>query len=403
MNQTTTDNNPSSITTTAAVTWNDYYANMKELEGFESQANSKKRLIIQNIRDCVEKLVLTGAISIKQDQIAIYVWNKLLEKGIKYTKSHFYSEFTPEQKRNYTQSSQGNNHHHSHKWKIITDNKNGRWENCDCGANRINDIEQVTYYEDSNEEKQKPLFEIVYPDGPEFKLLDLYEEISQNNIRIIKMIRKKTSINKTVMTKQIGKKNSEDEKEKRQNDIERLVHQRIKVLKDDINLIDKPKTLLKKANAIIVNQLYAMKYFDDRSSLLYWQKLMARLAVYIGYDQNTIARTVNISSKHMKLNIMDMLPGSDQLLHDIEWFDRCPNPDCGIILKDYFESKISDFRTGKKLDEIEDYELEPLILTGYQKQNSELRQKIRELKKYNATTTTAAASSSSSSAASASH
>ena len=358
--------------------WQSYYASINELVGFEERADAKKRVIICDIRDCVVKLVLSNLISIREDQIAIYVWNQLEEKGIKYSKGHFYSEFEENQKRNYSKSSIGNSH--KHKWKILSDTKNGLWETCKCGTNKIDGIEQADAVNTEEKQKSRQVSEVVIPKNIQYELLLMFEEIAYNNIKIIKMIRQKTSINKTILTKQTDKKLTQSEKDKRENDVETLVNKRIKIVIDGINEMGNPGTILKDANGVITQQLQAMKYFDDRASLTHWQKLMAIFAVAIGYNQNEIAKTIGITAKHMKINVMEAKSGANTLLQDLNWVNRCPNPDCGIVMSDYVESKINNFKAGKSLGDIEDFELEPLLPTGYQKQVIVLQEKIRKLK-----------------------
>ena len=357
--------------------WQSYYSSIKELEGFEQEANAKKHTIICEIRDCVVRLVLSGLISIREDQIAIYIWNQLEEKGIKYSKGHFYNEFEESQKGKYTKSSQRNSH--EHKWKILSDNKSGLWENCKCGTNRIDGIEQADAVNIEEDQKARQVSEIVIPKNIQYELLLMFEEISYNNIKIIKMIKQKTSINKTHLAKQIDKKRIQSDKEKRENDVKNLVNKRIKIVIDGINELGDPGAILKDANGVITQQLQAMKYFDDRASLKHWQKMMARFAVSIGYDQNEIAKTIGVTAKHMKLNVVEVKSGANTLLQDLNWVNRCPNPDCGIVMSDYVESKINDFKDGKNLGDIKDFELEPLLPTGYQKQVIILQEKLKQL------------------------
>ena len=358
--------------------WKNYYTSIKELEGFEEQTDIKKRDIIRDIRDCVDKLVIAGSIAIRRDQIALYIWNQLSDKGIKYSRGHFYNEFEPEQKGKYNKSSQGNKHNHS--WKIISESKHGLWENCLCGVSRIDGIEQVAKVYDEQEPKTRPISEVITPDNPQFEILSFFEQISYNNIKIIKMIKQKTSINKTRLAKQTSKKRTQVEKEERENDVEKLINKRIKIVVDSIDKIGKHEKLHKNVNGVITQQLQALKYFDDRASLKHWQKLMAIFAVSIGFDQNEIAKTIGITAKHMKLNVMEEKSGSNRLLKDLDWFNRCPNPECGIDFADYAESRISDFKNGRSLEDAEDYELEPMLLTGYQKEAYELKQQIKKLK-----------------------
>lgn len=86
-------------------------------------------------------------LQIKENQISIYVLNILQERNISYSKGHFYDLFLENQKRNYSNVSKDTIH--QHEFKIISENENGKWEQCACGTNKINDIEQIDQSEEN--------------------------------------------------------------------------------------------------------------------------------------------------------------------------------------------------------------------------------------------------------------
>lgn len=117
---------------------------------------------------------------------------------------------------------------------------------------------------------------------------------------------------------------------------------------------------------------------DGRQSVTVWRKAMAVLAMSIGYDSNEIARFLDVTAKHVKNNIYGR---KSDILQYLEWFDRCPNPDCGIRLSEYFDGMARRFRLGTELPEAGSLEIEMLRVTGYQAENLRLAREVKRLER----------------------
>ena len=347
--------------------WNEYHDRMKELEGFENENNITKKLIVTAIRDSVHKLQQLNLLPIKENQISSYIKNLLLDRGITVAEGYWSGLFPDNMKRNYTNPNADK--YHTHRWitqlKAVSGNV---WELCGCGKSRINGILQESV---SNPEMVKPdrLHEIITPKGIEFEALDLMETIAKNNIKIIHLIRQKTSMNMT----NINKQHTNPDKIHK---IQLNVNRRIKIYKKSITAWRDPKELMKWFNHTISTQLQAIKYFDDRASMTYWEKIMSYLAGEIGYDMNSIAKMLNVTSKHMKLHVITD-ETKDSYMQYLDWFGKCPG--CGMRLKDLAETMIKQFKTNKPRPQITGMEAEGLTLNTWQKQVITLKRENQKL------------------------
>lgn len=374
--------------------WNSYNENLNALDTFEKQGDTKKKTLIENLRDSVLKLVDVGKIAIPQNQVANYVWTQLHERNIKYEKSHFYRLFSENHKRKYTKSVNGHNGKtgtHKHDWlKVKSSKKHGVWKQCDCGANMIDNIEYIPaaekntgdeYNAASAATQPRKISEAIQPTGTPFEIIDRLIEVSQNNIRLLKMVKSKCTIHKTDIKKQVAKCIDMTEEERTES-IKNQVGICINAVTAEITALaakseNTPKTLLWHINKNITRQLHALRNLNFRTSITAYEKMMAKFAVCIGYDQNDVADFLGITTKHMKLNVLHDGNTRNSVLKDLEWFGRCPNPDCGISLKDYCEDRIDQWQQGTPITDAEDFELEPLLPTGYQKQVIRLQKKIK--------------------------
>ena len=216
------------------------------------------------------------------------------------------------------------------------------------------------------------------PEGIEFEILELFGTISKYNASILAQIFVKTTFDKdAILRSKLGK--TDEERADRLESARELIEGRRKIIKEQLEEFFKTKDLKKvkpKLQRIITEQKKLETYFDDRMSLTHFQKVMAKFAVDLGYDKNEIARFLQITSKHMKVNIY-----AEEVSHDLllllEWFDRCPG--CGVKLSEIIESKIEDRKKEKPLEYF-DYEIEPLKMTSYQEQYAKVKEDNRLLK-----------------------
>lgn len=350
--------------------WDRYHTSLKELENFESHTMEKKSDIIITLRDSVTEMVKAGVLNIRMDQVSAYVKNKLYDRGIMFSVSYWSELFHDSQKREYNKKSSET---HQHKWEKVAKTKRGLWERCvTCGVNRIDGIIQEPSLKENNIQPEK-VIEVKTPEGIEFDLLTYAKAISQNNIKIINMIRQKTNINYTAIEKQIRNKSS-DSKEQRIEDIKKQSAKRIENFK---KAVKNPKKLESEMKKIIEIQLKALKRFDDRASITYFEKIMAYYAVTMGYDRNDIARMLNITTKHMKVNVLEQ-SATNMYLDTLKWLERCPNPDCGVNLKDTLEIVIHNRGKPNLPASIDP---EPLLPTGYQREVILLKAENKRLRR----------------------
>ncbi|MGI9567080.1 MAG: hypothetical protein ACR2LL_08730 [Nitrosopumilus sp.] len=361
--------------------WSNFHEALNELQVFESKNDVTKKQIISRIRDNVVILVDAEKIPIKMNQVKVYVENILDERGITISKAWSSELFEPHQKRNYSKSSEPNIH--EHQWDLIAENPQlGKWESCHCGANRLNGIlQQDVEIPSLDETKPTPIAEVIEPKGTEFEILKGERAVAQNLVTLIDMIIQKCTINKTVIQKSLKDK-PQYRIDERMQEATKLSEKRIQTVQEEVKKLGKPEEQLKQIKSLIADQLSAKKKLNDRKKITRFEKVMVKLAISLGYSKNYVAGILNITPKHIKNDILasenPSSHGQNTLLEEFEWFGRCPNPDCGIILKDYYDEQIDNYRQGKSIEE--PFDLEPLLATGYASQVVQLSQQLKKVK-----------------------
>ncbi len=225
-----------------------------------------------------------------------------------------------------------------------------------------------------------------YPEGIAFEILELCNIITKNNKINYENIINKTKFNENSILK-LKKSTVDSDRRARLKDAKKLINTRRKAVERQVqkffNDVDLEKIKTELSQTIAEQEKLAI-YFNDRMSITLFQKVMARYAVDIGFEQNHIARLLNITSKHMKINIYSDETKEEHLLA-IKWFDSCAN--CGVNLSEFYESKVKQFRKRKSL-KFKNYEIDLLKTNSYQKQiislkkeNFDLKQKLKGLNK----------------------
>lgn len=219
-----------------------------------------------------------------------------------------------------------------------------------------------------------------FPEGIEFEILSLYNVISKNNQTINSNIFAKLTFDEGMILK-TKSYNVDTDRRNRLTNAKNLIESRRVIAIEQIQKFYKDKDLKevkKELQKIVSDQEKTSIYFDDRATLTHWEKIMGYVAVQLGYDQNNIAKILGVTAKHMKINICSKF-ASFELLKKLRWVQRCPNPDCGIELHEFLESKMNDFKNGKSIN-TDVFEIESLVVTGYQAENLRLVEEISKLK-----------------------
>jgi len=367
--------------------WNDLNEAKKELEELERKNQEPKKELIIRIRDKVEILVLADKIKIDENQISDKVKSILIDAGVTYSKGHWYELFKPSQikKRNYSVAPQGAIH--EHEFKIVTESSAGKWEKCNCGTNRLNGIEQLDKHEDNDLEedtaKNTSIRETMRPEGISFDYLKLKREQFSQCIHAIDTIFQKCTLDITSIKKQTTENKKrrapQIEYEKLYNSTKLLVDKRTKIVTDELKDIDNIKiSEAKKALAEIMNSI---KKLNDRTKITSYEKAVAKILINkFGYLNGDIASILNITTKHVKNNILKLNTKSphdqDGLLEQLDYLVRCPG--CGLGIADYFENQYESFKQGKPIHD--DFDLNSFPLPTYAEQVIDLKQTIRKQK-----------------------
>ena len=220
-------------------TWKNLHDAKVELETYESRDSEKKKEIIARIRDSVRILVYTKSIPIKKSQTMAYCSNILSEKNISYSKGHISELFNDDEKRNYSKSSQGNIH--EHEFDIISESDGQKWEQCQCGTNRINGIlqENVKDAEESTPHKET-IREIIEPNGINFEYLKQTRELFSQYLHAIDLIVHKCTLDITAIKKQTTehkrRKAPQIEYDKLLESSKALVEKRINIVNEELGV-----------------------------------------------------------------------------------------------------------------------------------------------------------------------
>jgi len=367
--------------------WTNLRSAETELEQYDTINSEKKKELIERIRDNVQILVTAKSIPIKENQISSYVLNILEEKGVSYSKGHWHELFKEHQKRNYSNSPKGEIHEHD--FKIISDNPtNGKWEQCDCGINKINNIIQIDQSIENNDDTNfngTTIKKVIEPEGIEFELLLLIKEQYLQSVSAIDLCFKKCTIDKSAIEKQTILKSSrrsstQEDYTKLLNSTTTLADKRISIVRKELSLIATPSNI-KQIKKTIAQLIYTKTKLNDKTKITQYEKSLAKILIErFAYDHSDIAKILNINTKHVKNNIMQE---EQSIFHRIEvmkqlrFLERCPG--CGVGIADNIEEKFQLFKAGKTISE--DFDLENFALPSYAKQCDELLEKNRLLRK----------------------
>jgi hypothetical protein len=358
--------------------WVDLNSAKQELEHFESKDAEKKKAIIIRIRDDVRILVKAKKIPIKENLIKNYVLNILEERGISYSRGHFTDLFEDTEKRNYLIDPKGSIHQHD--FKIISENKNGKWEQCQCGTNKINDIEQIDLSTETDENKKISIRETIEPQGISFEYLKLVRELFAQNIHAIDMIFQKCTLDITSIKKQTTENKKrrapQVEYDKLYNATKLLVDKRVFIVQKELSDIDESKLSEKKKS--IADILNSTKKLNDRTKITNYEKAVAKILLQkFDFFIGDIANILNITTKHVKNNILKQNSTSphdqDSILEQLDFLARCPG--CGLGIADSIDKLHERFKQGHSIEE--GFELDSFPLPKYADQVIQLKHEIR--------------------------
>ena len=218
-------------------------------------------------------------------------------------------------------------------------------------------------------EKPAPRDITIKPSGRGIDAILLMKEISLNNINNINKVLVKTTFQPALL-RDMKRDEPDSVQEKFLKTQKDLVDKRLEILNESKELQDF------NAQSVIRKQKQVEVHLDDRVTVTQWEKVMALLAMQLGYDRNEIARLLGVTTKHMKINIVPE-ESKKHILQLLDWFKRCPS--CGSYLADFFEGLIKSKVTDLPKDLIPE-DIDYLRLTDYQNENIKLKKQVRELK-----------------------
>ena len=364
--------------------WTELERIMADL-GSHDQEDTLKVDLIRRARDVTSKLVDSGELRIKTDQISAWLRNKLKDAGVTVSDAWWLRQFPSEMKRNYSKTSQPRNDC-DHDWTEVDNEADIDLETCDkCHAHRIDKLivepaaeQPAPAVREQKEEEEEPYDEDDDDDDLQARL-DRLISISHNNVQILRLISRKISRpTEAYRAARLKSAPTDEERERLEtkwaaDDL--ATGERRDIVARSLDTMDADK--IKNTE---LNQQAAYANLDDRRRVSFMEKCMANAAIAIGYDRNTIAKVLHVTSKHMRQNISP--DGHASYLEDLGWLGRCPNPSCGIDLREAVETIISQKgAVGDRADlTLADIDPEPLIPTGYQKQYMILKVENRRLK-----------------------
>ena len=379
------------MTYTVNPLWTELERIMADL-GDHDREDTFKVSLIRSARDITSELVDAGELRIRTDQISAWLRNKLKDAGIVVSNAWWSAQFPADMKRNYSKSSQPNKCDHD--WTEVDNGADLDIEFCDkCHGCRIDKlvvepaaeqpipaVKEKKEEEEEEEEQEEPEEPEPEEDGLQ-AMFDRLIGISRNNAQILTLLSKKTS-RVPAAAREARLKNAPTDEERDRLEAkwaadDLAIHDRREVALKCLGMLTDENTIRKTELA----QQSAYSNLDDRRRVSFMEKCMANAAIAIGYDRNTIAKVLHVTSKHMRQNISP--DGHASYLEDLGWLGRCPNPECGVDLREAVETVISHKKgaSGDRADlTLADIDPEPLIPTGYQKLYMILKVENRRLK-----------------------
>ena len=127
-------------------------------------------------------------------------------------------------------------------------------------------------------------------------------------------------------------------------------------------------------------QVHALHVLNERKKITSYEKVMANIAITLGYDHNEIKHILGIHINQLKRFRTDKPMRT--YLESLEWLKRCPNPDCGIMIADVLDDLITISQEPDESPPLtsEDIDPEPLLITGYQAELAKAHHTIKQLK-----------------------
>ena len=256
-----------------------------------------------------------------------------------------------------------------HYYAVMAENE---WQDKSFARNKI---DPATGADNSSYKEPKTKMRYIkdVPEGDEWDILDMMLDVSKLQVHMLEKIKQKVIINKGAILNMKGKVDTE-----KQEMLEKVV-KTAKERRDVVSaqMIKQFKSLKNARDLMSANMndlQWGKQHLDDRVTITHWEKIMSMIMIDIGYDRNEIARFLKVNSKHIKLNV-DAPSARSGLLGLLNVLKRCPNPKCGIELHEYFEAMIRRHREDKEKN-YRDYDVEPLLITGYQKEVVKLKAKL---------------------------
>jgi len=273
-----------------------YAKALNELQDFELKTDKTKKEIVEKLREYTLLLVEYDLIPCKLSGVCSYVLNELKNRGIDYSKGHFYDIFEDEEKGNYNKSSLGDNHVHN----FI----NGECECSDIEHNGLIYTQAIIEHEEEDEDDPPATTKTNF-------LTEEYQDLfKQYSINLKSLATESNSI--------LSK--GEDSKTA------------------DVIMYALPNvgSLLKEAKGQEAQQMAHKKKLDGRAKISEFMKLKAILLETCEYTIAKVAKLLDITPKHFSNNIraqanpqaLKINPKARNLHHEhLTWF-KCINFKC---------------------------------------------------------------------------
>ena len=366
--------------------WKKLDATLKQIQSEDEHARQPKAKIIEDLKIITVQLIDTKELLIEYSDVSAYIRNLLIDRHITFSDSYWSSLFEDDYKRKYSKTSVPKKCT-QHDWVQKATKGSDVWESCCiCNISRLNGIVHAVA-----PEERVPVTKLRRAEVPakpeddeqteEPEMLTLLRNISLNNVKLARLVFSKTIPRHADYRARARKATTDEEKERVDETYAKhiaLTKSRQKAYKEHLDIFD-----IKELKQILLKQHTAMSGLDDKQIITPYETVMANIALFMGYEHTTIARALNITAKHMRQNVSTDAPNANTYLQTLGWLGRCPNPDCGIVLKDIAQAAILAADDPEKDAELEKqgFDPEPLKVTGYQAEIIKLKEEIKALKK----------------------
>lgn len=364
--------------------WAEVRSCISSLKELDDESVTVKADIVRRMTPLIVGLIDDGELSIPYSSVSAYIRNTLKDEGITFASSYWITLFEDEYKRKYSKSSVPNKC--KHVWFVISKG----WERCEyCRINRIDKViqqaapEEAQEPDEADEDVEAAVVEPVPDEEPEdipepvtIPHIDDLQIISYTNLTLLRLLEGKLAVNHRARLKEINAANTDEKRDR----LMRAYDSAMELAASRLNTWTDAVKDMPDLNRIKQMQSGLFAALNDKQHVTAYESIMANVVIALGYDHNTIARLLGVVGKHIRHNVASP-ENAATYMQELKFLGRCPNPDCGVVLKDEVEALMHRTASDRRTTELEHAGIdpEPLQLSGYAHELVLANRRIKDL------------------------